>query len=202
MTMEPADFVRKWNEYTARTGNAEENRLVTLSSVDASISASTRRFLIEAGLPLECSAGFHSDLSQNLNRVSDVYGCYGQGGDWEPDVYQCLHRYIYLGFDGGDNPICLDSLAHEKVVFVDHESFTNPDLSGSFINRGITQFAECILIFQEMLEHYWQEEGEDADLYVGNIRAGLVKQALTDMHRADPSMVSEGGYWPQLLKDI
>ncbi len=202
MTMEPAEFVRKWNEYTACMGNSEENRLVKLSSVDASISASTRRFLIETGLPDEGSWGFDFDLSKNLDRISNVFGCYGKGGDWRPDIYERLNRYIYLGSDGGGNPICLDSLDQEKVVFVDHESFMNPNLSGSFINSDIAQLAECILIFQEMLECYWQEEGEDADLYEGNIRAGLVEQALTDMHRIDPSIMSEGGYWPQLLKDI
>ena len=50
--MEPAEFVRKWNEYTIRTGNAEKMRLVTPTAPDANISTSTRRFLTEVGLPI------------------------------------------------------------------------------------------------------------------------------------------------------
>ena len=200
--MEPDEFVRRWNEYTTRTGNTENMRLVSPSSLDATISTSTRRFLTEAGLPDGGSWGFEFDLSKNLDRVSNVFGCYGKGGDWEPDVYERLNRYIYLGSDGGGNPICLDSQDHEKVVFVDHESFMNPALSGSFINSGIAHLAECILIFQEMLERYWQEEGEDAELYEGAVPARLIEKALSSIYEADPAVLTEGGYWPQLLKDI
>ena len=113
-----------------------------------------------------------------------------------------MNRYIYLGFDGGDNPICLDSLDHEKVVFIDHERFLDPDLSGQFINSSIAQLAECILIFQEMLEQYWHKRGIDAKLYQRNVPAELIKQTRVGMGKADNRTVSEDGYWSQLLKYI
>ena len=200
--MEPSEFIRKWNEYIARTDNVEKMPLVTLEVPDASVSAETRRFLAETGLPLEWSGPFTFDFEEICNRVSDVFGCYGQGGDWEPDVYRRLNRYIYLGFDGGDNPICLDSRDQEKVVFLDHEAFTSPELHGSFINSGMSELAGCILVFQEMLEKYWQQNGEEAELYEGTVPAILVEQALSDIYRADPTVVTEGGYWLQLFEDI
>lgn len=200
--MEPNEFVRRWNEYTARTNSAENMPLMAIQVSDASVSAETRRFLAEAGLPRNWSGPFTFDFDEICNRVSDVFGCYGQGGDWEPDIYKRLNRYIYLAFDGGGNPLCLDSLDQEKVVFLDHEAFTDPELHGSFINTGVSELASCMLIFQEMLEKYWQQKGEEAELYEGTVPAILVEQALSDIHRADPAVEIQGGYWPQLLEDI
>ena len=200
--MQPSEFVRRWNEYTARTGKSEEMRLVPFVSLDPAISPETQQFLAEAGLPAECSCGFEFDPSENLVRVSDAYGCYGKGGDWEPDVYARLHRYIYLGDDGGGNPRCLDSQDSETVAFLDHEAFTSPSLAGSFVNSGVAELAACILVFQEMVEVFWQEQGEDAELYEGNIPQTSVEKALRDMQEADPQIQIKGGYWPQLLSDI
>lgn len=200
--MQASEFVHRWNEYTTRTGNSEERRLVPFVSPDPGISRETQQFLAEAGLPAECSCGFEFDPSKNLMRVSDAYGCYGQKGDWEPEVYARLHRYIYLGDDGGGNPICLDSQEGESVVFVDHEAFTSPSLAGSFVNSGVAQLAECILVFQEMVEVFWQEQGEDTELYEGNVPASSVENALRKMQEADPQLQTKGGYWPQLVKDI
>lgn len=199
--MESAEFARRWNEYVARTGNAEAMPLVTVALPDTRASAQTVRFLAEAGLPQGWSGPFTFDLAENLNHVSDVFGCYGQPDDWDPDVYERLNRYMYLGFDGGGNPICLDSADREKVVFLDHERFLDPDLRGQFINSSVCQLAECVLIFQEMLDDYWQEQGAEAELYEGNVPARLVEQALEKMRGADPGMLVEGGYWPEVFSE-
>lgn len=200
--MQPSEFVRKWNKYTTRTSNSEKMRLVPFVSPDPRISQKTQQFLSEAGLPAECSCGFEFDPSKNLICVSDAYGCYGQKGDWEPEVYARLHRYIYLGDDSGGNPICLDSEDSECVVFLDHEDFLSPNLSGSFVNSGVAELAACILVFQEMVEVFWQEQGEDAELYEGNVPQSSVEKALRDMWEADPQIQIKVGFWPQLLSDI
>ena len=118
------------------------------------------------------------------------------------DVYERLNRYVYLGFDGGDNPICLDSMDQNKVVFLDHEKFVDPTLRGWFINSGVAELAECVLIFQEMLENYWLEQGEGAELYESNVPTSLVEKALSEMRRADPGVLADGGYWLSVFEDI
>ncbi len=200
--MEPAEFARRWSESTACTGDAEAMPLVTLAAPDAGAPTQAVRFLAEAGLPRDWSGPFTFDLAKNLRRVSDVFGCYGQPGDWDRDVYERLSRYVYLGFDGGGNPICLDSADQEKVVLLDHEDFLSPALRGRFINSGIGQLAECVLIFQEMLEEYQREQGEAAELYAGDVPAPLVEQALAKMRRADPGVSTEGDYWRSVLENI
>jgi len=200
--MEPAEFARKWNEYTARTGNAEAMPLVTLAFPDAGAPAQAVKFLTDAGLPQDWSGPFTFDLAENLRRVSDVFGCYGQPRDWDQDVHERLSGYVYLGFDGGGNPICLDSEDHAKVVFLDHEHILDPTLRGWFINSGIAELAECVLIFQEMLEDYWREQGEAAELYEGNVPASLVEQAQLKMRRADSAVLAEGDYWHTVFEDI
>jgi hypothetical protein len=144
-SMKPAEFIRQWNEYNTHMGDTRAIPLVKLVVSDTTASTETIHFLTNIGLPQARSAPFHLDLTKNLKRVSDVYGCYGTPGDWEPDVYQRLHRYIYLGCDQGDNPVCLDNQDQDKVVFLDHEQFDSPNLQGDFVNSSVSQLAACIL---------------------------------------------------------
>ncbi len=194
--MQPSEFVRKWNEYTTRTGNSEEMRLVPFVSFDPTISRETQQFLAEAGLPAECSFGFNLDFSANLKRVSEVYG-------WdeklEPKAYARLHRYIYLGFDGGNSPICLDSKDGKSVVSLHYEAFADPNLAGGFVNSGVAQLAECILIFEEMLEVFRRDNGEETELYRSKVPQLLTEKAMRGMHAADPKIFIKGGYWPRTL---
>jgi hypothetical protein len=196
--MEPTEFIRQWNEYLTRTGKAMP--LVKLdASADIDASVETIRFLTEVGLPQARSLPFEFDFTENVKRVSDMFGCYGTPGDWEPDVYQRLHQYTYLGFDGGGNPICLDNKEQDKVVFLDHEQFTSPDLRGRFINSSVSQLAVCILFYQEMLEAYWDECGEDAELYYDNVPKMLVEQTINKMKSVDPLVSDTEGYWADIF---
>ena len=194
--MQPSEFARKWNEYTARIGKSEEMRLIPIVSIDPALSPGTQQFLAEAGLPAQCSCGFRFDFSENLRRVSDVYGW---GEKSEPEAYPRLHRYIYLGFDGGNSPICLDSKDGKYVVSLDYAAFTDPSLSGSFINSGVAQLAECILIFEEMLEVFKRDQTEEAELYRSKVPQSLTEKAMRGMHTADPKVFIKGGYWPRTL---
>ena len=189
-----ANFADRWKDYLARTGFEEMFFLIKLAAPDDRLSEEASRFLVETGMPDAAGLSF-DDLTKGLRKVYDVYSPY-DSNYWNDSDRERLASYLILGSDMGGNPVCLDLANQERVVLLDHERHFEVSY---FVNSGVSQLAECILVFQETVETYRLDKGEDAELDEGNVPASLVQQALRDMGRSDPSAVGENCYWPAAL---
>ncbi len=193
--MEPTAFADRWKSYLARTDLEAKFDIVTLPSPDNRISKTSSQFLSEIGMPN--AAGFYfEDLVKGLRKIYDVYS---PGDYWNDSDRKRLDAYLMFGSDDGGNPLCLDLVNHERVVFLNHERHF---AVAEFVNSHVSQLAECILVFQEMVEAYQNEHGEDAELYEGNVPTSLVEQALSDIGHIDPLAVGENCYWPMAMDYI
>lgn len=197
----PSDFASRWAAYVARLGMATKFPIVRFVVTDPRVSEETSRFLSETGLP--DAAGFQFNPKVAGKCLTNVFGG-PQGerpGEWENPPAR-LRPYLILGFTQGGDPLCLDTdhqKRREQVIILNHE---NAFEEAEVVNSGVVQLAECILIFQEMIEEYQREYGDEAELYEGNMPLPLVERALARIGRMDKRAAEEGSYWPAQMQDI
>lgn len=195
--MTPKNFVAAWEKYLARNEFGSGYSLDKLPVPDPRLSATTARFLAEAGLPE--AAGFTWRFAKSgLKRVPEVYN---RGCDWGEDDLKRLEPYLMLGSDGGGNPVCLDTANQERIVFLNHEH--NFSLA-EFVNSGIPQLAQCMLACQELVEEFQNEygDGEEGELYEGNVPESQVLKTIDRFRSIDPSCVEGHCYWLGTLAGI
>ncbi len=196
--MTPEEFVAAWERYLTRTGFAAEDYfLERLSAIDPRLSATTARFLAEAGLP-EAAGLTWRFAKSGLKRVPEVYN---RGCDWGEDDLKRLESYLMLGSGGGGNPVCLDTANQERIVFLNHErNFSMAE----FVNSGIPQLAQCMLAYQELVEEFQHEhgDGEEGELYEGNVPESQVLKTIDRFRSIDLACVEGHCYWPRTLDYI
>jgi hypothetical protein len=146
----PNQFVQRWNaEALAKSADLDDEQLATLPSRRTAdfprLPEMTRKFLAEAGLPKSCAPFLSfNDLAHGLRHVWDVFS----PGQWKPEEKRGLEHYAMIGFDGSDNPICVDE-RDGRVVAIEHELLftTNAgDRRVMFVNSSVVQLAECLLL--------------------------------------------------------
>ena len=143
--MRPLDFVRSWN-----TQNEREVLLhfSPESLSDVKISADTRNFLLEAGLPESAAPFLNFEVPKNgsLPAVSQVWKL--------PET--CSHFRV-VGFNGSGDPICLDENAFGAVVYLNHDNRFERVL----MNTSVLHLAESLLVFRDCVKKRATEESEE-----------------------------------------
>jgi hypothetical protein len=76
-------------------------------------------------------------------RPVPIWEVFGVSADWSPALRERLTRYRMIGADGAGNLICLEQVTGQ-VVLLDHEDRFR---TGQFVNSGIDQLTECLLVF-------------------------------------------------------
>jgi hypothetical protein len=146
----PNQFVQRWrSEILAKRADGNDEQLATLPSRDIPdfplLPETARKFLAESGLPKSC-APFLSfdDLAHGLRHVWDVFS----PGQWKPEEKTGLENYAMIGFDGSDNPICVDE-RDGQIVAIEHELLFTTNAGKrrvTFVNSSVAQLAECLLL--------------------------------------------------------
>jgi len=129
----PKEFSDKWNSDVFPLIDYDIANINSLA-----LSKETKNFLIETGLP-ESAASFLNYES------SSKWGSTGLTEKFGLNSYDKM--YIYLGFTGTGDLICVDEKSGE-VLSLDHENEKN----NMFINSSIPQLAECLLEYSEFLK--------------------------------------------------
>lgn len=193
--LQTSDFAARWTEYTARISMGAKFALVKLPAHDGRLSQSCSLFLFEVGMP-EASGLRFDPLAGSLEKVYEVYG---SADYWKDADRKRLDDFLVIGSNQGGDPLCLDRVNHERIVLLDHErNFAVAE----FVNSSVLQLAECILIFQEMVEKFQNEHGEEAELYEGNVPILLVEQTLSRIGSIDSSAIGQSCYWPTAMDYI
>ena len=130
----PQDFLVNWNEEIIHS---------------FSFSKETKDFLIKAGFP-ESAPPFLTFESANngggikLSKIQNELGT----------MYD---KFIYFGFTGSGNPICIDE-SKSQLVYIDYDNENKVVL----INSTIEKFAESLLVYVEFIKEVKAANGRKA----------------------------------------
>jgi hypothetical protein len=187
--IEAAEFAAKWqHEHHLDKVDDSLVKLEPQAVEDINLPADAKRFLIDAGLPRSAAPFLtFDDVAQGLRRIWETWGI---PDDWGADDRKRLSRYFVIGSDSSGNPICIDALDGGQVVLLDHDdSFS----TRQFVNSGIPQLAEFLLIYREMIVRTQTESGEA--FLEGNIPEALRQHTIWEFERIDADALKEGSFW-------
>jgi len=80
---------------------------------------------------------------RNSAQPRPIWEVFGIAADWSATDRARLAPYLVIGFDGADNPLCLEKDSGE-VWLLDHERGFN---GLEFVNHSVSQLAECLLAY-------------------------------------------------------
>lgn len=167
-------FREKWQD-------RDSDRLVAFpadSVADFRIPEDAKAFLIEAGLPADAAPflSFGPPKKGALPRASDTL--------WHltPD----FSRYLVIGSNRSDDPVCIDEAAEGQIVYLDHENYFERVLIAS----SVFTLAECLLAFRAFLGDSTPPNSERIGVLIGCL------------HRIDPAACEQNGFWPQQCRGL
>ena len=172
----PEQFRSKWrSQVEAKSSLPEDMKLLTFTSQapdSIRLPESARRFLAEAGLPASCAPCLSfEEVGKGLPRIWEVFS----PAEWRPEEKVSLEHFRMIGSDGSGNPFCVDE-RDGRVVMLDHELLFDPkarDARIMFVNSGIPELAECLLIFDTVSP----------------------QARLNAILKVDPPAASKGAFW-------
>ena len=172
----PNQFRSRWEaEVVASDPLPDDCQLVCVPRERLSgfrLSRATQEFLSEAGLPRACAPCLSfEEVGKGLLRLWDVFA----PRQWQPTEKTGLEHYLMIGSDGAGNPFCIDE-RDGRVVMLDHEllfDVKRRDKRTMFVNSGIPEFAESLLVYQ-------------------NSDEGAHRLAIEQI---DPPAIQKGAFW-------
>jgi len=192
--MSMADFKARWDAHIQRTGWPDYG-FVRANLGDYPISAEDRNWLVGIGLPKDASFFSFDEFPED--GLKPVLSIYGRPGDWTDADRERTARYLYLGCDGGGNPVCIDS-QDGNIVMLNHENEFWPY---DMVNSSVRQFAESLLAYAEIIEDFQSEYG-DVDPYEDGLPADMHAAAEARLREIDPGAFGERSFWRGVLDDI
>ncbi len=136
------------------------------------IPEASRRFLIEAGLPSESECM-----------------CFGDAEEELPEAYRDLWP---IGVDGATLICVQEETGHVYSIDVD-----GLGLPTRFVNSGVPELAQCLLIYRVVPGAEAADEEKDAD----EVAVEFTEHLAAAMRRVDPkAMQNWNNYWPGVLR--
>jgi hypothetical protein len=172
----PQEFLERWNKDIYGLVHYEE--VVIDKSV---ILNNDKNFLVIAGLP-ESAAPFLS-----------FEGSEQGGGKPLNEKYEVseneFKEFIYIGFTGENNPICISTTSGTVVSFDYQNNFDE-----IFINSSINQLAESLLIYDDFVKKIKLANGRKAFLEK-NAPSESILWLEKELKRIDKNSLNESSFW-------
>ena len=170
----PAEFITRW-------GKPDLMPYKPVAFTGLPIPEASRRFLVEAGLPQQAGLELEFDLPPDeLFTLAEAF---------EQDLPAFFNRYRPIGLDAA-TAICLDESDGWRLYAVDVDGA----LPIRFVNSGVPQLAEFLLVFREGAGVRLPELASEEELEAS-------AQALErEFGRIDPSVFSDPeNWWPLII---
>ncbi|MGE5628392.1 MAG: SUKH-4 family immunity protein [Solirubrobacterales bacterium] len=176
----PKDFLDKWNKEVFPLVNYDTDKIKSLR-----LDNDAKEFLIEAGLPESAAPflNFESSDKGGSTKLKDKFNL---------DSFK--EKYIYLGFTGNGDLICVIEESGE-VVCIDHENENDE----TFINSSVPKLAECLLEYFEFGKKIKSVNGRRAFLE-GNATEELLEWITKKLEEIDSAALNERSFWREELK--
>ena len=141
----------------------------------------TYTFLTTCGLP-HSVAPFLSfdDVKENsLLTPSQAY---------KLDFYE-LNNYLMLGANGSGDPVCIDTINNNEIVYLNHDNY----FERVFINTDIIKFSICLLKYNNFIRSLVVQE---SNVYSRRKFDNLELEILMDnLIQVDKSCLSDNSFW-------
>jgi hypothetical protein len=101
------------------------------------VDNTTYSFFTSFGLPSEAAPFLSFDLIQKdeLRSPNEIFRIDFEG----------LGGYLMFGANGSGDPICIDIVQRNEIVYLNHDNY----FARIFINKTISQFALCLIKYQD-----------------------------------------------------
>ena len=174
------EFLNKWNKEIFGIVGFDRDIVLTLK-----IPEESKVFLIEGGLPESAPPflNFESSQKGGGSRLTDKF-----------NLNSNFSRYIYLGFNGTGDTICIDEETG-LIMCLDHENIEYK----YFINSSIPQLVECILIYVEFIKKIKEINGRRAALE-HNAPEHLINWVYEKLSIVDRTALKEESFWSEELQ--
>ena len=141
----------------------------------------TVNVLTTGALPTDAALCLSFDAS--LAQLSTLYG-----------LGPAFAHFVQLGTDGGGNPLVLNTAAHDRVEWLDHEN----GFAAHYVNGSLHALAVSLVAYNRFVKDLLATRGEDAymDADFTDEQLAALRQSLVD---ADAQAVTSGRFWQQAL---
>lgn len=177
--MTPLEFKAAWNAEF----DAPLIRFPASIASGLTIPPASQQFLTEIGLPNSAAPflGFGERTALQLPSVTSVYKI----GD---------PRYRIVGENGSGDPVCIDTAAGGRVVYLNHDDGMKPE----FMNTSVPQLGYSLLAFRYAVRDTIAAGGEDAYLD-GQIPREVMDRFVSTMKVIDADAIRPGQFWYQSI---
>ncbi|PJZ02157.1 hypothetical protein CPT06_01110 [Bacillus vallismortis] len=178
----PEEFNRNWDV----NKNGPLLKFSYDDLIEMPFSEEFKQFLSLGGLP-ETPPPYldFTSFQASFNPITSIF-----------DMSEAFRKYWLLGSTGSGDPICIIE-NNESIVYLDNGN----DYKEVFINSSINQFAECILLFSEMIDKAIQINGEDA--FIDNdIPEDVIEWLKEELKRVDSNCINEGNFWSTEIESL
>jgi hypothetical protein len=184
--MTPQEFMKSWTENGERVSPIDPERLMSLN-----LKEQTIEFLILSGLPIEAAPflTFSKDTDDLYEGVTQLTNQY----DFLESEY---NKFIAVGYDGGGNPIVINTDNNDQIEWLDHED----NFSSRFMNSSISKLTDYLIIYRDFLNAIFDEHGEDA-YAEGKFSEEQFSKLKENMMQADLKAITDG-FWKHELENL
>lgn len=176
----PQDFLDNWNKDIYGLVNYDEKIINSFS-----LSQETKDFLIKIGFP-ESAPPF-------LTFEPEVNGGGERLINKNNNLGTMYHKFLYFGFTGSGNPICIDE-SNSKLVYIDYGN----DNKVVLINTTIDKFAQALLVYVEFIKRVKAVNGRKAYLEQ-NATQDLLEWISGVLQKIDAVSLTDGCFWEEEL---
>ncbi|RPD44383.1 hypothetical protein DNI29_22020 [Hymenobacter sediminis] len=148
------------------------------------LEPATIRLLTMGGLPPEAAP--YLSFTASLARVSTTFRL---GPEFA--------HFVQLGSDGSGNPLVLNTAAHDRVEWLDHET----GFAAQYVNRSLLAFAASLVAYHSFVEDVLATRGEDAYLnadFTDTQLAALQQHLVAE----DELAMTEPGFWQREISTL
>ena len=144
----------------------------------------TVNVLTTGALPTDAAPYLSFDAS--LARLSTLY-----------DLGPAFAHFVQLGSDGAGNPLVLNTAAHDRVEWLDHED----GFAAHYVNGSLHALATSLVAYDRFVKDLLATRGEDAymDADFTDEQLAALQQRLAE---ADMQAVAAGRFWQEELSTL
>ena len=180
--MDPLEFKQHWDAGGTPTVPSADEVLGILD-----LSSATVDFLRIAGLPGSAAPWLVFSDNSYCVRLTQLY-------PFLPEEYG---NFISLGCDGEGNPIVVDTLDDDSILWVDHEDGFAP----RYMNTSIHALAVFLLAYRDFVRGLIEKKGDEAFLNCDFTDEELVVMKRT-MNETDAMALEKGHFWNSEIQTL
>lgn len=149
--------------------------------VHPGLNTETIQFLKQCGLPSDSAPflSFNNKNGQPLETVANEYNI-----DMEE-----LNNYLKIGFNGCGDPVCIDLVKNNEIVYLNHDN----DFERVYINKNIEKFVYSLMRFTDFIAI--TNSSNSSNFLNGYFDKNEIKKLEVDLYNIDNTCIESESMW-------